>query len=123
MDVLSCSDVNSIDVLIVGGGPVGLATLLWFAKRNYNVVLVEQFCEVKTLNKRAFNERHHQVGLNAQTLSFIKDLDIIVWGEVRRKGCPDSDWINIPIYILQNIFIREIKNYSNAKILFDTKIE
>jgi hypothetical protein len=123
MDVLSCSNVNSVDVLVVGGGPVGLAAALWFAKRGYNIVLLEHSCEVKTVNKRSFNERHHQVGLNAQTLGFIKDLDVVVWGEIKRKGCPDNDWVNVPIYILQNTFVKEILNYPNAIILFDTKIE
>lgn len=123
MNQLSWSNVNNIDVLIIGGGPVGLATALWFVKRNYNVVLIEQYGEIKSSSKRAFNERRQQVGLNSESLSFLKDLDVIVWGEIKRKGCPDEDWINISIYILQNILIKEIRNYKNVIVLFNTMIE
>ena len=123
MDELSYSSVNNIDVLIIGSGPIGLTATLWFIKNGYKVILTEQHGEVKSSNRRAFNERHQQVGLDADTVKFLKDLDIIIWGEIKRKGCVDADWINIPIYILQNILIKEIRTYKNAKILFDTKIE
>ena len=116
------SQINDIDILIVGAGPVGLATMLWFAKRKYKVLLVEQLAEIKN-GKSAFNERHQQVGLNSETLCFLKNLDIIVWGEITRIGCADGDWINIPIYMLQNIFVKQLKTYPACKILFDTKIE
>lgn len=123
MNGLSSSVINHIDVLVVGAGPVGLAATIWFIKNKLKVVLIEQYSEDKNSNKRLFNERHQQVGLNPSSLNFLKDLDIVVWGEVKKKGCSDEDWINIPIYILQNILIKEIRNYENAKILFDTKIE
>ena len=126
---LSLAEINIIDLLIVGAGPVGLVTALWFAKKNYHIVLIEQYSEIKN-TKRGFNERHQQIGLNPTSLKFIKTLDIAVWGEINRKGCASiersasgsDDWINIPIYILQNLLIKEIKKY-NVKICFDTKIE
>ena len=74
------------------------------------------------ITKGVFNERHQQIGLNPTSLKFIKSLDIAVWGEINRKGCMNDDWINIPIYILQNLLMKEIKKY-NVKICFDTKIE
>lgn len=123
MNNLSHSSIHNIDVLIVGAGPVGLATALWFSKNKYKVVLVEQYREVKGGINRSFNERHQQIGLNPDSLTFLKDLDIVVWGEIKRKGCIDGDWINLPIYILQNILMKEIKNYTTATLLFDSKIE
>jgi hypothetical protein len=123
MNDLSWSNVNNIDVLVIGAGPVGLATTLWFAKRNYNVVLIEQYGEIKTSLKKAFNERHQQVGLNLESLNFIKDLDVVVWGEIKKRGCPDDDWINIPIYIIQNVFMKEIRSYGNVMTLFNTVFE
>ena len=123
MDKLSCSNVNNIDVLVIGAGPVGLATTLWFVKRNYNVILTEQLNETKTPGKRAYNERHQQVGLDPESLVFLKELDMIIWGNIRQKGCSDQNWINIPVYILQNILIKEIRNYNTATIMFNTSIE
>ena len=122
MSKLSYSNVNNIDVLVVGAGPIGLAASLWFVKKNYNVILIEQYGETKIQNKKAFNERHQQIGLNPESLNFIKNLDVIVWGEIKTKGCSDVDWINIPVYILQNILIKEIRNHDNINILFDTTI-
>lgn len=144
MAELSCGKINNnIDVLIVGAGPIGLAAALWFAKQsvalpgqsikqNYNIVLIEQYSDYVTghlkasgesKSRRSFNERHQQVGLDSESIFFLKELDVVVWGQVKRKGFIDGNWINIPIYTLQNILIREVKNYNNVKILFDTKIE
>lgn len=123
MNELSSSTINAIDVLIVGAGPIGLAASLWFCKKNYSVILIEQYTNVKTSTKRAFNERHQQVGLNPDSLNFIKNLDVTIWGEIKRKGCNDTDWINIPLYILQNIFFKEIRNYKNVTTLFDIRVE
>ena len=128
MDLCS-SEINIVDLLIVGAGPIGLITAIWFAKKNYNIVLIEQYGEQKN-GKKGFNERHQQIALNPNSLKFIKNLDIVVWGEINRKGCMSiersafgsEDWINIPIYILQNIFMKEIRKYK-IKILFNTKIE
>lgn len=109
--------------MVIGAGPIGLVAALWFGKRSYRTVLIEQYAENKTVGKRAFNERHQQVGLNAESLNFLKDLDIVIWGDLKKMGSEDGDWINIPIYLLQNIVHKEIQNYSNIKILFDTTIE
>ena len=117
---LSSAEINTVDLLIVGAGPIGLVTALWFAKKNYTVVLIEKYCE--TNERKAFNSRHQQIGLNPNSLKFLKKLDIVVWGEINRKGCMSDDWINIPIYILQNILMKEIKKHP-VHLLFDTKIE
>lgn len=123
MNELSCSNINNIDILVIGAGPVGLTTALWFAKHNYNTVLIEQYSEIKKPTKRPFNERHQQIGLDPDSLNFIKDLDVVVWGEIKLRGCPDEDWINIPIYTLQNILLKELRNHIKVTILFDTLIE
>lgn len=115
--------MNYTDVFIIGAGPVGLAAALWFSKNKYKVVLIEQYRETIGGYTRSFNERHQQIGLNPDSLTFLQKLDIVVWGEIKRKGCIDGDWINLPIYILQNILVKEIKNYPSSQILFDTKIE
>lgn len=116
-------NVNDIDILIIGAGPIGLASALWFSKQSYNVLVIEQYSEIKCTNKMGFNERHQQIALDSYSINFLKNLDIVIWGEIKRKGCVDEENINIPTYILQNILIREIKNYPNTKILYDTKIE
>ena len=140
MEELSYGQINNIDVLVIGAGPIGLVTALWFAKRGYKIVLIEQYSENKSytqgrnsvvslnevpmsLRKKAFNERHQQVGLNPNSLKFLKDLDIVIWGEINKMGSEDGNWVNIPIYLLQNILHREIKNYENVHVLFNTIID
>ncbi len=54
---------------------------------------------------------------------FLKELDIVIWGEKKRRGCDDGYYVNIPIYVLQNLLLKEIRNYNNVKILFDSLIE
>lgn len=120
---LTSTSVNVIDVLIIGAGPIGLASALWFAQNSFRVVLLEQYGQVKTESQRAFNERHQQVGINPKSLKFLQDLNIIVWGNIKTRGCTDQDWINIPIYVLQDIFCKEIGTLKNVQVLFNTQIE
>jgi 2-polyprenyl-6-methoxyphenol hydroxylase-like FAD-dependent oxidoreductase len=116
-------NVNVIDVLVIGGGPVGLAAALWFGKGPYKVVLIEQYGETKTETQRAFNERRQQVGINPKSLKFLRKLNVVVWGNIKTQGCMQNDWINIPICTLQDIFCKEIKTHNNVKILYNTHVE
>jgi hypothetical protein len=104
--------ITDTHVLVIGAGPVGLAAALFFAKRKYKVILIEQYGEVKSDKGR---------GLNPKSLEFLKVLDNVVYGNVCKKGCVDQDWINIPVYMLQNILIKEVKNY-NTDVMFHTTI-
>ena len=52
MGDLFCSQMNTIDVLVIGAGPIGLIAALWFGKRSYRTVLIEQYAENKTSGKR-----------------------------------------------------------------------
>jgi len=120
---LNFTEINVIDVLIIGAGPIGLATALWFAKKSYKTILIEQYGEIKNLNSRVFNGRNQQVGIDPNSMNFIRDLDVIVWGDVKTQGCNQEKWINIPIGKLQDIFFKELKTLPTVKILFNTYLE
>lgn len=117
------SQINCIDVLVVGAGPIGLINSLWFAKRGKKVICIEQYSEVRNDYRKTFNERHQQIGLDVDSLNFLKEVDIVICGEIYKMGSPDHDWINIPIYLLQNVLYKESKTYDNLHFLFETTIE
>lgn len=120
---MKSSPVNQVDVFIVGAGPVGLLAALHFAKQHLSVVLIEQYSETKEKGKRAVNERHQQVGLSPESLTLIKNIDIVAWGEIKNQGTSDGDWINICLYQIQDVLLKELKTIGGCQILFNTTID
>lgn len=114
--------LRKCDILVIGGGPVGLVSALWFAKRNYQIICIEQYQKRKTKSGKSFNERHQQVGLNKDSLEFLREIDEDVYRKITEQGCKDGDWINIPIYVCQNILYEKVRKYRNCKIIFSSKI-
>jgi 2-polyprenyl-6-methoxyphenol hydroxylase-like FAD-dependent oxidoreductase len=111
------------DVIIVGAGPVGLATALWFGQRDHTVVLIEQYALRGSKRQRAFNQRHQQVGLDPTSLNFLNALEPLIRTKIGEEGCPHGDWINISIFRLQNILYSEILKYKTVTFLFEAKVE
>src|SRR5881409_825340 len=110
---LLTSPMNKTDVLIVGAGPIALAASNFFAKKGKSVVIIEKLNDVKTATQRSFMDRHHQIGLNPESLAFLKNLDIVVWGQIDSQSCSDGNWKNLPIFMIQQILFKALKNYSD----------
>lgn len=116
---------RNIDILVVGAGPVGLLSALWFAKQGYRIVCIEQYGrrpKPEVGKNKHFKERHQQIGLNEESLNLLRSIDMQIWESLKLKGCVDGSWMNIPIYLLQGILVSRLKRYRNVKILFETKI-
>ncbi len=114
---------QSIDVLVVGAGPVGLAATLFYACKGHKVVLAEHYGLTATAKRRAFNERHQQVGLNPESITFLKKYFPDLWQEVHASSCDDGEWITIAIFTLQNIFYKYIKAMKEVTVLFSSQVE
>jgi len=110
-------DINKIDVLIVGAGPVGLLAGEWFGNHEYKVVIIEKYSDCE------FIERHQQVGLDPISLNLIREINKDIHNRIIAEGCEKDGWINIPIYTLQQIYYDQIKKYNNITILFNSRIE